>query len=219
MKIRAVAFDLDGTLVPGTTSEYLGEKMGHAAETRRLEDAYRAGTISNRDVAEWDGPFFAGRTRAEVYRMLAEAPIIGGLRETIAVLRKEGVHLLIATITWRFVCDYYVETYGLDAGSGCEMGESPPGTLTGKVARNFEAADKPEFAAAYCARFGIGMEEVAAIGDSRSDIPLFKAVGLPIAFNGTPEAIVHAKTSIVSKDIRRILPVIVPAISIGSPAG
>ncbi len=206
MTIRAVAFDLDGTLVPGTsTCEYLGERMGHGAQMKRLEDAYHAGTITNAEVAEWDGPYFAGRTRAEVYRLLADAPVIGGIRETVAALKAAGIQVVIATIAWKFVAEYYVETYGFAAGSGCEMGEEPPGILTGKMTRYFEAADKVTFVRDFCEEHGIGLHEVAAVGDSRSDIPLFKAVGLPIAFNAWPEAVAAAAIQVKSDDLRDIL--------------
>lgn len=206
MSIRVVVFDLDGTLVTGkSTCEYLGERMGHGDAVRRLEDAYAAGTITNREVAEWDGPYFAGKTRKDVNRFLAEAPVVGGIRETLAALKSAGLPVLIATITWKFVAEYYREAYGFDAASGCEMAEDPPGTLTGRMTRYFEAADKVEFVRDFCDARGIGLHEVAAVGDSRSDIPLFKAVGLPIAFNGTPDVESLATVKLRSDDLTAVL--------------
>ena len=44
------------------------------------------------------------------------------------------------------------------------------------------------FVAEHCRRLGIGMEQVVAIGDSRSDLPLFAATGFSVALNASSEA-------------------------------
>jgi phosphoserine phosphatase len=51
MNNRLICFDLDGTLIPHTTSSgHLALALGHAAELEKLEDGYAAGRYSNRDV-------------------------------------------------------------------------------------------------------------------------------------------------------------------------
>jgi phosphoserine phosphatase len=44
------------------------------------------------------------------------------------------------------------------------------------------------FAASYCDANDIDLAECIAVGDSRSDFPLFEAVGLSIALNATAQA-------------------------------
>ena len=73
------------------------------------------------------------------------------------------------------------------AASGTEM-QAPDGVLSGVVSRYFDEHDKLRFVEDWCAQNGYSMSQVAAIGDSRSDVPLFQQVGMSIALNATPDA-------------------------------
>ena len=77
MKIRAVSFDLDGTLVQGTTvCLHLSRAMGTVALVASLERRYASGEISNQEVAEWDAVAYRGRKKAEIFSMLDSVPEI-----------------------------------------------------------------------------------------------------------------------------------------------
>ena len=52
----------------------------------------------------------------------------------------------------------------------------------------------------------ISIAEVVAVGDSRSDIPLFGKVGLAIALNATQAACEAAHLSLDGQDLTLILP-------------
>jgi phosphoserine phosphatase len=72
-------------------------------------------------------------------------------------------------------------------GAELELNQSS-GAFTGRIARHFAPDDKVAFVAEHCRRTGIAMEQVVAIGDSRSDLPLFEAVGFSVALNATSDA-------------------------------
>jgi phosphoserine phosphatase len=74
------------------------------------------------------------------------------------------------------------ERYGFAAVSGTEM-EAIDGVLSGTVARYFDEHDKVRFVEDWCAQNGFSMSQVAAVGDSRSDVPLFRRAGTSIALN------------------------------------
>jgi phosphoserine phosphatase len=57
----------------------------------------------------------------------------------------------------------------------------------------------------YAAKRGMSLDECIAIGDSRSDLPLFSAVGLAIALNATPAAAAAAHVAIETDDLRDVL--------------
>jgi len=64
--------------------------------------------------------------------------------------------------------------------------------------------------AAHCRRLGIALADCAAIGDSASDLPLFRAVGLPIALNGAPEIRAAAALALQTRDLTDVLPWLAP---------
>jgi len=74
------------------------------------------------------------------------------------------------------------------------------------VSRHFDEFDKQKFVARFCAERHIAATEVVAIGDSRSDIPLFEWAGFSIALNASPGARAAAKVALDTDDLRNILP-------------
>lgn len=204
-----VVFDLDGTLLRGTTvSLLLAEWVGRAQEVADLERAFYAHEISNRVVAETQAAWFAGLTLQEIWPVLKAGPWISGMAETFNALSKRGVGVLVGTITWSFAAQMLCERYTLDAHSGTEMPLNGDGTLTGTVSRYFDEHDKARFVEEWCSEHGYSMSHVAAVGDSRSDIPLFDKAGMSIALNASPQAKERATHVLDSEDLRDVLPIL-----------
>jgi phosphoserine phosphatase len=200
-----VVFDLDGTLLRGTTvSLLLAEWLGKAEEIAELERAFHAHEISNSVVADTSAGWFEGKSTAEVWRVLTDGPWIDGMAETFRALDAAGVGLLLGTITWRFAAEMLRERYGFTTVSGTEMQVSD-GVLSGTVSRYFDEHDKVRFVAEWCAQNGFSMSQVAAIGDSRSDVPLFRCAGMSIALNATPDARAAATQVLDTEDLRDVL--------------
>ena len=63
----AVFFDVDGTLVPQTSSaQYLAGFLGHLETLRGAENLYGAGRMDNGEVARLDAAGWRGRTPDQV---------------------------------------------------------------------------------------------------------------------------------------------------------
>jgi len=94
-----------------------------------------------------------------------------------------------------------------------ERHRSPPisrragldGVLSGAVSRYFDEHDKLLFVEDWCAQNGYSMSQVAAIGDSRSDVPLFHRAGMSIALNATPDAQAAATHVLDTEDLHDVL--------------
>jgi phosphoserine phosphatase len=206
-----VVFDLDGTLLRGTTvSLLLAQWLGREGEITELERAFHAHAISNSVVADTSAGWLAGKSVAEAWRVLEDGPWIDGMAETFQVLAGAQVSLLLGTITWSFAAEMLRESYGFAAASGTEM-RVVDGVLSGTVSRYFDEHDKARFVEDWCAQHGYSMSQVAAIGDSRSDVPLFDRAGLSIALNATSDARAVATHVLDTENLRDVLALLQPA--------
>lgn len=203
-----VAFDLDGTLVRGTTTAlHLAEWVGQT-DMAELERLYDEGKMTNVEVAEKSGPFFEGRTRTQVREALADIPLIDGIQDTTRWLQDNGLIPVIATVTWQIAAELLADEHGFAAASGCAIAENDNGCFTGVIARHFEADEKVSFVAEIAQGHGLSVEDAVAVGDAASDIPLFKKVALSIALNATVEARTVAHVHLDTDDLRDVIPII-----------
>jgi phosphoserine phosphatase len=207
-RFPVVFFDLDGTLLRGTTVSMLTAAwLGKRGALDELERSYAAGAISNAAVADASAPWFEGHAVAEVTRALDPGPWIDGIGETVADLHAAGVHVALATVTWRAAAQSVAARFGFDECCGTEMATSD-GRLLGSVSRHFDAEDKAAFAEEVCVRRGVSPSQAAAVGDSRSDLPIFERVGFSIALNADGPARAAATTTLDSDDLRDVLPLL-----------
>ena len=204
----AVFFDVDGTLVPGTSSSvFLAGFLGHRAELAEAEDAYAAGVLDNRQVSELDAAGWAGVPEERVRGWLAGLPLVPGIAETVAWCRRNGLVPVLATLAWSSVGSYLADRFGFHSFSGPRL-ETADGRFTGRVARHFDEYDKRDFALAQARELGLDARRCGAVGDSRSDLPLFGSVGLSVAFNASTGARTTATATVDDDDLRGVLPVL-----------
>ncbi len=187
---RLVVSDMDGTLVSGTTAlAHLSAWMGHEPVIDGLEEKLARREISDQEVADGYARFYKGVALADAVEVMLEIPSIDHIQLGVTMLRQRSVEAFIATVSWSFAARGLADLWGFSEVCGAELElDRSAGRLTGRVARHFQPEDKVAFVAEHCRRLGIGMEQVVAIGDSRSDLPLFRAVGFSVALNASSDA-------------------------------
>jgi phosphoserine phosphatase len=204
-----VLFDLDGTLLRGTSVSVLtADWLGRGGALDEMERRYRDGLISNAVVAETSASWFAGRRPAEVGEVLERAPWIAGIAETVAELRAAGAYVALATVTWRFAAELVAERFGFEACCGTQMA-IVGGRLSGAVSGLCDAEDKAVFVEEVCATRGLLPSSAAVIGDSRSDVPAFRSAGFSVALNADDAARAAAMVTLDADDLRDVLPLLV----------
>ncbi|MFC8351084.1 HAD family hydrolase [Streptomyces sp. NPDC057280] len=204
----AVFFDVDGTLVPGTSSSvFLAGFLGHQEELAKAEDAYASGALDNRQVSELDAAGWAGVFEDQVSGWLDRLPLVSGITETVTWCRRNGLVPMLATLAWSPVGSYLTDRFGFHGFSGPRL-ETAEGRFTGRVACHFDEYDKRDCALAQARELGLASRSCAAVGDSRSDLPLFASVGLSVAFNASARAREEATVTVDDDDLRGVLPVL-----------
>lgn len=198
-------FDVDGTLVPQTSSsQYLAGFLGHLEVLRRAEDAYADGRMDNRQVSLLDAEGWRGRTPDQVRDLLADLPLVSGIHEVVAWCRDHDVAPFLATLAWEPVGRFLCDTFGF-AGAGGPVPGLRDGVYTGGVERHVDEFDKRDVALRAAAGLGLPASACAAVGDSRSDLPLFAAVGFSIAFNAGEALRAVATESVAGADLRAVV--------------
>ncbi|MER5770857.1 HAD family hydrolase [Streptomyces sp. NPDC001985] len=199
-------FDVDGTLVPGTSSSvFLAGFLGHRDELARAEDAYARGDLDNRQVSERDARGWAGVSEEQILGRLDGLPLVPGITETVRWCRGNGLVPVLATLAWSPVGGYLAGRFGFHAFSGPRL-ERAGGRFTGRVARHLDEYGKRDFALALARELGLPPGVCGAVGDSRSDLPLFASVGLSVAFNASAAAREAATVTVDGGDLRDVLP-------------
>jgi phosphoserine phosphatase len=206
---RVACFDLDGTLVRGTSvSQHLADRFGQTEQMAELERRYATGEISNSVVAEEQARNYRGIPLPQVVEKLNDITCIDGIDATLTTLRERGIVSLLGTVTWTYAAEEFGRRHGFAAVSGTEIGLDAGGVPNGGVKRNFDEWDKLEFVASYCEANDLDLADCIAVGDSRSDVPLFEAVGLSIALNATPQAREAASVALDTENLTDILDLI-----------
>jgi phosphoserine phosphatase len=199
-----VCFDVDGTLVPGTSScAWVAAVLGHEAELVAAEAAYDAGLMTNQEASVIDARGWAGHTEAEIGARLESLPLVEGIAETVAWCHERGLRPILTTLAWTPVGKLLAARFGFAAYCG-PVPAVEAGRYTGDVAEHLDEYGKRDFALAQ----GIAPEWCVAVGDSRSDLPLFAAVGMSIGFNASAAARAVATHVVDSGDLRAIVPLL-----------
>ncbi|MFI5938409.1 HAD hydrolase family protein [Actinoplanes sp. NPDC051494] len=82
------------------------------------------------------------------------------------------------------------------------------GRYSGEVAQQSDEQAKRDLAISAAAELGADLRQCAAIGDGRSDIPLFGTVGCAVAFNATLESRAAASAAVNNADLQAVLPIL-----------
>lgn len=208
--VELVFFDLDGTLLRNTSaSRLIADSLGYGRAFADFEESYRVGRIANADVARVSACHVIGRTVAEMAEILDGGDWIAGIEDVITALHERGIVSVLATVSWDFVAEIVAARYGFAAWCGTPMkrqGEK----LTGQLGRPLESHDKAVFVTEVCSQRGVTLERAAAVGDSRSDVPTFRRVGLSIALNADHQARAVASVSCDTNDLRDLLCLLLP---------
>jgi phosphoserine phosphatase len=206
--VGAVFFDVDGTLVPRTSSSvFLAGFLGHRDQLAKAEDDYACGALDNRQISELDAAGWAGTRVEQITGWLDGLPLVSGIAQTVTWCRRKGLVPVLATLAWSPVGSYLADRFGFHSFNGPRL-ETADGRFTGRVAAHFDEYDKRDFALAEARALGLAPHSCGAVGDSRSDLPLFASVGLSVAFNASAGAREAAAATVDDDDLRSVLPVL-----------
>jgi len=136
-------------------------------------------------------------------------PYTKGAKQTITTLKQKGIKTYLLSAGLSQVAERIQKETGVDGYTANTL-MARDGYLTGEVELNVSFYNKDKHLPGILQKFNLTSKECVAVGDDSTLIPLFKRVGLAIAFNPSDKNVEeHANITIRSNDLRRILPYIV----------
>ena len=206
--IKLACFDLDGTLVTGTTTfNFVAEKLGFLDIVLKYEEDIRLGYLDNREAARGTASLFKGVSTDTINALLADIPRIANIDFVVSELTKRGIMVALASIQWSFLVEPFVAEYGFDSYCGTGM-KIRDGILTGEIENYCTALDKQRYFLDFCKSNNIPASDTVAIGDSKSDHLVFQVAGKSIALNADEETRNLATYSIDTNNLSDILPLL-----------
>jgi phosphoserine phosphatase len=180
--MRAHIFDMDGTLLHGTSAPVLlATALGQPDALQALESRFAAGTATTVDFARELHAMW-GVVPDDVARdAFAAAPVLANVREVLADIRARDERACLITMSPHYFAERFLD-FGFDAVFASRFPRDRQTPLDETAILN--PRDKPRLAEGFCAEHGLRLDEAIAYGDSFSDVHLFDEVGIRISVNG-----------------------------------
>ena len=131
-------------------------------ESTCIEDV----TAAREEMAGWYSAYALGDLREHLNKIRVAPGVDGGF----SLLRARGFKIAIVSLTWKFAVEWFADVLGADYSVG--TGLSSDGLIT-----HFWPQDKALWLTRLAHGIGVEMRDVAAVGDSRGDIPMLLSVG------------------------------------------
>jgi len=156
-----------------------------------------------------------GKPAQPYFDLIASVKYLPGVKETIKELHMRGYKVAIITSGPDLLLERAKRELGIDLGFANTL-EVKDGIVTGRSRHDdgssmwpVQVDNKVPLAERLCETLKISLHDVAAVGDERNDLPLFKAVGVSIAFNTRNAELIAAAThQVEGNDLRKILPLL-----------
>ncbi|MHA2407523.1 MAG: HAD family hydrolase [Candidatus Ranarchaeia archaeon] len=210
MKVQGlVAFDLDGTLIDiGSAWAWVHQRLNTLHEAETNAKLYQAGKINYTQWAEMDVKLWEGVYLSHLQQTIKEIPYKPGAQELITQIKEIGLKTVIISAGLSLFADRSCSELGIDVSYANRLTTDQDGRISG-VEVNVANTNKDQILNAVAEEFHISLLNTLAIGDGRSDIPMFNVAGTSIALNPQSEDVSKAATLVVHcKNILELLPYI-----------
>jgi len=204
---KAIAFDMDSTLINIECIDEIADAAGKKAEVAAITEAAMRGEITDfkeslrRRVALLKG-VPAGALQ-EVYAQRLQ--LNPGAQALIDAAKAAGLHTLLVSGGFTFFADRVRARLGMHEAHSNTL-EIEDGLLTGRVLGDIvDGEAKKQHLLSLCARIGCPPSMAIAVGDGANDLPMMGVAGLSVAYHAKPKVREQAMVAINEGGLDRLL--------------
>ncbi len=209
MAIEVVCFDMDGTLIRNTDSvRYLCTLNDRLEEFDRIECREADGSVSWIEADYLKAELVKGLDLTKVESELGRhIRFIQNIDQVLLYLKEKHIVSALLTAGPTQVANLVGAQFGFDRIYGSQY-EVQDRKFTGRISAHVGNKGKLDFLKNLCAKNSISLDHCVPIGDSESDIALFKECGRSIAVNCSDAVKGEATEYIITEDLADVLPVL-----------
>jgi len=203
---------MDGTLLRERSCwEYIHRHFD--VDNTEMLKLYMEHKISDQEFAESDIRLWKENSDEKVNEsyinsILDEIKPIEGAEELIHALQKNGVKTAILSGGIKYLANKWAEKWNMECAIANRIVDDEDGNLKAIIESSGHA--KGPIMDQLLEKMGFTKEEVASVGDTTVDIPLFQRSGLGIAVNTDDERVIsEADYHLKENNLRKLIPVII----------
>jgi phosphoserine phosphatase len=210
MHYKAVAFDLDGTLVCEPSSWYtLHKYFGTYEQSKKNMASYESGEIDYQEFMRRDIGLWQPAPHIDVLtRILFKYTPTRNSETTLKNLTKRGYKLFVVTTAPDFFANHVSSKLGIDkvACNGLIFDNNKCVTQDTKF--RVDLMKKEKAFESLLSESGVDCKDCIAVGDSKYDKGFLARSGLGVAFNPAPDCILRKEANYVIDDMNELLKLI-----------
>ncbi|PPE66404.1 phosphoserine phosphatase SerB [Caldimonas caldifontis] len=207
---KAIAFDMDSTLINIECIDEIADAVGKKAEVAAITEAAMRGEITDfKDSLRRRVALLKGVPEGALMEVYTQRLRLNpGAAELIAACRAAGLRTLLVSGGFTFFADRVRERLGMDHAHANVL-EIENGRLTGRVVGDIvDGEEKKHQLLALCQRLGCPPSQAIAVGDGANDLLMMAAAGLSVAYHAKPKVREQAMVAINEGGLDRLLEVV-----------
>ena len=203
---RLVMLDMDSTLIEQEVIDLLGSYSEKADQIAQITKRAMAGEIDFQEALLTRVELLSGVSESVIEKVRDQISLTKGAQTLIKELHKIGHKVGVVSGGFIDVIEPILKSLKIDYYIANKL-EISNGLLTGRITGPIvDSVAKKKALEDFAAQENVSLNQTVAIGDGANDLEMIKAAGLGIAFNAKPKVVAAADTTISTKDLAAVLP-------------
>ncbi|MGL1900899.1 MAG: HAD-IB family phosphatase [Fibrobacterales bacterium] len=199
---KLYVFDMDGTLLPGTTANLeLARVLGKEEELWQLETMFAAGEMDTVSFAKEIFDLWGIPSKQVIRQAFLSSRKLANILQTVDEIKREHNMVIMITMSPDYFANCFFE-YGFDYIFASRFPKNSYDPMD--FSRILRPDDKPMIVKMLCERMNMPLGNVVAFGDSMSDYPLFNVLEKTVAVNGDETIQSNARYNYQGKDLKEL---------------